>query len=181
MHRGAMLSPRVGEDFGLSRHAPSLFLLLPAETLLPLPVLLRSPLLSTPAGCPLLVAVSPGARYTVHGLIQLQVHGLIQAGGCRLAEASHTGSVSLEQEALAGRAAGSQAQMPFFVRLLQGSAVSRHLDRGGGREGAPPQQSHSCSILAFDAQCLREKGDQGNCRGKLLRGDQWRGDQGILD
>ena len=53
--------------------------------------------------------------------------------------------------------------MLYFVRLLQGSAVSRHLDRGGGREGAPPQQSPSCSVLAFDAQCLREKGDQGNC------------------
>ena len=66
MHRGAMLGPKVGEDFGLSRRAPSLFLLLPSETLLLL-LVLRCPLLSTPAGCPLLVAVSPGAlcsRYT---------------------------------------------------------------------------------------------------------------------
>lgn len=76
------------------------------------------------------------------------------------------GSVNLEQEALTGRAVGSQTQMLNLVRHLQGSAVSRHLDWGGGREGAPPQQSLSCPILAFNAQGLREEADQGtegNC------------------
>lgn len=59
--------------------------------------------------------------------------------------------------------------------LLQGSAVSRHLDGVVEGKEAPPQWSFSaaCPILAFNAQCLREKGDQGT--GRLLHsGDQWR-------
>ena len=96
--------PRVGQAFGFSRHTPSLFLLLPVETLLFLLVLLRCPLLSTPACCP----PPPGGRLPRSPL--LRVHELIQAGGCSLAEPS-MGSVSLEQEALTGRAVGSQTQM----------------------------------------------------------------------